>query len=99
MKFKAKIIVKLKEKIKDSKGEAVSAVLRRIGLEDCANVRIGKVFEFEITSKTKDGANFKLQNIIKDVLVNPVVETYEILEFVEAPAPKALDTVNCTEQL
>ncbi len=53
MKFKAKIIVKLKDKIKDSKGEAVSAVLKRIGLEEEANVRIGKVFEFEITAKTK----------------------------------------------
>lgn len=81
MKFKAKIIVKLKDKIKDSKGEAVSTVLKRIGLEDSANVRIGKVFELEITSKTKDGAYFKLQEIIKEVLVNPVVETSEILEF------------------
>ena len=42
MKFKAKIIVKLKDKIKDSKGEAVSAVLKRIGLEEEANVRIAR---------------------------------------------------------
>lgn len=83
MKFKAKIIVKLKDKIKDSKGEAVSAVLKRIGLEEEANVRIGKVFEFEITAKTEDGAKFKLNEIMKEVLVNPVVETSEILEFSE----------------
>ena len=70
MKFKAKIIVKLKDKIKDSKGEAVSAVLKRIGLEEEANVRIGKVFEFEITAKTEDGAKFKLNEIMKEVLVN-----------------------------
>ena len=83
MKFKAQIIVKLKDKIKDSKGEAVSAVLKRIGLEEEANVRIGKVFEFEITAKTEDGAKFKLNEIMKEVLVNPVVETSEILEFSE----------------
>ncbi len=50
MKFKAKIIVKLKDKIKDSKGEAISAVLKRIALEDEANVRTGKFFELEISS-------------------------------------------------
>ncbi len=81
MKFRAKIIVKLKNKIKDSKGEAVSAVLKRIALEDEANVRTGKYFELEISSKTTDGAHFKLQEIIKEVLVNPVVETAQILEF------------------
>lgn len=81
MKFKAKIIVKLKDKIKDSKGEAISAVLKRIALEDEANVRTGKFFELEISSKTTDGAHFKLQEIIKEALINPVVETCEVLEF------------------
>ncbi len=81
MKYKAKIIVKLKEKIKDSKGEAVSAVLKRINLEDDAKVRLGKVFEFEISAAHANEADVKLKEIIDKVLVNPVVETYEILEF------------------
>lgn len=87
MKYRAKIIVKLKEKIKDSKGDAVSAVLKRINLEEDANVRIGKLFEFEITAKDNDEANLKLCAIIDKVLVNPVVETHDVLEF----APKNED--------
>ncbi len=97
MKYRAKIIVKLKDKIKDSKGDAVNSVLKRIALEEEANVRIGKFFELEVSAKTTDGANFKLQNIIKDVLVNPVVETYEILEF--KPVENIIDTVTSKNEV
>ncbi len=81
MKYRAKVIVNLKDKIKDSKGEAVSAVLKRISLEENANVRIGKIFELEITGKTAEIAKCKLQEIIDEVLVNPIIETSKILEF------------------
>lgn len=81
MKFRAKVIVKFKDNIKDAKGEAVAAVLCRIGLENSANVRMGKFFEFEITAFDKEAADKKLLNIINEVLVNPVVETYEVLDF------------------
>lgn len=84
MKFRAKVIVKLKDTVKDAKGGAVSAVLKRIGLENDANVRIGKFFEFEILAPDKIEANKKLENICTEVLVNPVVETYEILNFEDA---------------
>lgn len=81
MKFRTKVIVKLKEHVKDAKGEAVSAVLKRIGLENEAGVRLGKFFELEISANSYDEANSKLHKIINDVFVNPVVETFEILEF------------------
>lgn len=81
MKFKAKIIVKLKENVKDSKGEAVCAVLKRISLDDEPKVRLGKFFELEISGDTEPLAKEKLNKIITDVLVNPVVETFDILEF------------------
>lgn len=84
MKFRAKVIVKLKNTVKDAKGEAVSAVLKRIGLENAPNARIGKFFELEITGDNRADADKKLKTICKDVFVNPVVETYEVLSFEEA---------------
>ena len=84
MKFRAKVIVKLKNTVKDAKGEAVNVVLKRIGLEEEANVRIGKFFGFEISAQNKIEADKKLENICTEVLVNPVVETYEVLSFEEA---------------
>ncbi len=81
MKFRASVNVKLKKQIKDAKGEAVSAVICRIGLEDEAKVRIGKLFELEINADNEDMAKTKLDKIICDVLINPIVETYEITAF------------------
>lgn len=81
MKFKAKVIVKLKENVKDTKGEAVSAVLKRIDLEESADVHIGKFFELKINAASDGEAKEKLNKIITDVLVNPVVETFDIIEF------------------
>ena len=81
MKFSATINIKLKQQIKDAKGEAVSAVLSRIGLEDKAKVRIGKIFELEVNAENEDAAKTKLNKIIFDVLMNPIVETYEITTF------------------
>ncbi len=81
MKYQAKVIIKLKDNVKDAKGEAISAVIRRIGFEDNANLRMGKVFEFTISADDDNAAREKLCNIIDTVLLNPVVETYEILEF------------------
>lgn len=81
MKYQAKVIVKLKSNVKDAKGEAVSAVIKRIGLEDNANLRMGKVFDFKLSADSEALAREKLSNIINTVLLNPVVETYEILEF------------------
>ena len=81
MKFSATINIKLKKQIKDAKGEAVSAVLSRIWLEDKAKVRIGKIFELEVNAENEDAAKTKLNKIIFDVLMNPIVETYEITTF------------------
>ena len=84
MKYRAKVIIKLKDNVKDSRGEAISAVIKRIGLEDNAELRLGKFFDFKIMANCMDEAHEKLQNIIDTVLLNPVVETYEILEFNES---------------
>ncbi len=83
------MVVKLKNTVKDAKGEAVSAVLKRIGLEEAANTRIGKFFELEISGKDRLEAEKKLENICSEVLINPVVETYEILSFEETAQGRA----------
>lgn len=81
MKFKAQVIVKLKDNVKDAKGAAVNAVLKRIEFEENANVRIGKFFELNVNADSEEDAKEKLLNIIKEVFANPVVETYEVIDF------------------
>jgi len=80
-KYFIKVIVKLKNTVKDAKGEAVGAVLKRMGLEESSNMRLGKIFEFEINAEDEKDARERLNKICENVLVNPVVETYEVFYF------------------
>ena len=81
MLFKYKVIVKLKDDIKDAKGEAVKNVLQNIQ-PDVKNsfVLVGKYFEFDIEAIDKEIAQQKAINIIEEVFINPILETYDILE-------------------
>ncbi len=78
MKYKAEVKVTLKNGVRDPQGSAVDTVLRRTGLEDSANVQVGKYFTLTVTADNDKDAKNKLDEICNDVLSNPVLEGYEI---------------------
>lgn len=81
MLYKYKVIVKLKNGIKDAKGEAVSSVINRLDLfSQNANVNVGKYFEFEVQANDNIQAEKIAVDIIEEVFINPILETYEIVE-------------------
>lgn len=81
MLYKYKVIVKLKDGIKDAKGEAVSSVINRLDLfSQNANVHVGKYFEFEVQANDNIQAEKIAVDIIEEVFINPILETYDIVE-------------------
>ena len=81
MLYKYKVIVKLKNGIKDAKGEAVSSVINRLNLfSQNANVHVGKYFEFEVQANDNIQAEKIAVDIIEEVFINPILETYDIVE-------------------
>lgn len=81
MLYKYKVIVKLKNGIKDAKGEAVSSVINRLDLfSQNANVHVGKYFEFAVQANDNIQAEKIAVDIIEEVFINPILETYEIVE-------------------
>ena len=81
MLYKYKVIVKLKNGIKDAKGEAVSSVINRLDLfSQNANVHVGKYFEFEVQANDNIQAEKIAVDIIEEVFINPILETYDIVE-------------------
>ncbi len=78
--FKYKVIVKLKDGIKDAKGEAVSNVLKHIDSYSYSpDVHVGKYFEFNVEANDDNNARLKAVNIIEDVFINPILEIYSIV--------------------
>jgi phosphoribosylformylglycinamidine synthase len=82
-KYKADVIVTLKNGVRDPQGTAVDTVLRRTGLEENAKVQVGKFFTLSVTGTNEIDARDKLSKICEDVLSNPILESYEVERFLE----------------
>ena len=78
--MKARIIVSPRREILDPQGKAIRSALERIGFAAVREVRAGKSFDIEL-SGVQDAAEARsaLQEMCKRLLVNPVVEDFEIL--------------------
>ena len=82
-KYKADIIVTLKNGVRDPQGSAIDIVLKRTGSQDEADVKVGKFFTLSVTGQDEAAAKEKLDKICEDVLSNPVLETYKVERFTE----------------
>jgi phosphoribosylformylglycinamidine synthase len=80
--YKGKINILLKPSIFDPQGDATKKSLKRLGITEIEDVRIGRYIEIKISAKSKDEATNILEKAIKELLVNPIIETYqyEIIE-------------------
>ena len=76
--MQAKILVRLKEGVLDPQGEAAAQALRRLGFEGVGSVRIGREITVELDETDPARAREMLERMCEALLVNSVVETYEI---------------------
>ncbi len=83
-KYKADIIVTLKNGVRDPQGTAINTVLKRTGMQEEAKVQTGKYFTLNVTGECEENARKKLDAICQEVLSNPVLERYTIERFIEA---------------
>lgn len=81
MKYKANVIVTLKDGVRDPQGSAIATILKRTKIEYEPNVGVGKFFTIEVEGDDTDTAKNKLEYIAQEVLSNPILEKYEITRF------------------
>jgi len=76
--MKAKVIVRLKDGVLDPQGQTIQRTLNKMGHE-VTGLRQGKYFEVEINGLKDESAVRKVvEEIARDVLCNPIIETFEI---------------------
>jgi len=81
MRYKANVVVTLKNGVRDPQGSAIATILKRTKIEQEPNVGVGKFFTIEVEGNTEENAKTKLQHIAQEVLSNPILEKYEITRF------------------
>ena len=71
-----KISILQKSNIFDPQGETTKKSLERLSVKDIEDVRIGRYIEMKINVESEEEAKRKLEKAIKELLVNPIIESY-----------------------
>ena len=72
--MRARVLVRPKAGILDPQGVAVERALPALGFEGVANVHVGRLIELDVDDASQ------LDAMCQKLLVNPLIEDYEILE-------------------
>ena len=76
--MKGIVTVVLKPDILDPQGRAVWDSLKSLGFNEVEDVRIGKSIEVKLNEISRDEAEALLRRMCKSILVNPVIEDFQI---------------------
>ncbi len=72
------IDVQYKSNLRDPRGETIKRVLKEEHGVPVKELRIGKSIYVEVEAASSDEAKELVKKMCEDLLVNPVVETYEV---------------------
>jgi phosphoribosylformylglycinamidine synthase len=72
--MRARVLVRPKAGILDPQGQAVERALPALGFTGAGNVHVGRLIELDVTDPTQ------LPAMCERLLVNPLIEDYEIVE-------------------
>jgi phosphoribosylformylglycinamidine synthase len=76
--YQVTVRVILRESILDPQGKAAGQALQNLGINEVANVRIGKLITFDVQAASTDQAEKIARNACSRLLANEVMEDFEI---------------------
>ena len=79
MKFSIKVT--LKKDVLDPQGKVVQQTLQNMGMDTLKSLRQGKYFEIDINEINESEAQDKIEAMCKKLLVNLIIEDFEISKF------------------
>ena len=75
--MKARVTVRPRPEILDPQGKAILSTLGSEGYSQVTDLRAGKSFDLVLDVKNRKEAEEVLDEICKNLLSNPLIETYE----------------------
>ena len=76
--MKAIVHVGLKPGVLDPQGKAVADTLGRMGFDEVAGARIGKVIELDLNGVAVADAEARVAEMCEKLLANTVIESYRV---------------------
>lgn len=90
MRFAVNVNVMPKQEISDPQGQAVERTLPGLGFDSVKAVRIGKRIELILEAEHQAAAELMAISMCDQMLVNPVIEDYELELIFGGPPPEDL---------
>ena len=79
--MRIKILIRLKNQILEPQGKVIEQSLKSLGFKDFSNIRQGKLIEIDLPdSLNEEERSLKIDTACKKLLVNEIIEEYEVLE-------------------
>lgn len=78
MTYTATVNVMLKPGIADPQGQTIEKALPVLGYDGVEGVRVGKRIELQLDASDTNEARTKVEAMCKQLLSNPVIESYEV---------------------
>jgi phosphoribosylformylglycinamidine synthase len=75
--MRATVLVRPKPGILDPQGEAVQGSLQQLGFA-VDEARVGRVVDLELRGGDREQARAELERMCRQLLANPLIESYEI---------------------
>ncbi len=76
--MKARVQIRLKEGVLDPQGKAIGNALKGLGFAGVGEVRQGKLIELDLADTDAAAARARVEEMCRQLLANPVIETYAI---------------------
>lgn len=76
--MKGKLEVFLKESVLDPQGKTIKNALNKLGLKEINDLRVGKIFYFDISSEDLEKVKKIIEEAAEKLLCNKIIESYKI---------------------
>jgi phosphoribosylformylglycinamidine synthase subunit PurS len=83
VRYRAQIVVSLKDGLLDPQGKAVEGSLPALGWTNVSAVRVGRYVQLDLEADGADAAEDQVRRMAERLLSNPVIETFDVVEISE----------------
>jgi phosphoribosylformylglycinamidine synthase PurS subunit len=83
VRYRAQIVVSLKDGLLDPQGKAVEGSLPALGWTNVSGVRVGRYVQLDLEADGADAAEDQVRRMAERLLSNPVIETFHVVDISE----------------
>jgi phosphoribosylformylglycinamidine synthase PurS subunit len=83
VRYRAQVVVALKDGLLDPQGKAVEGSLPALGWTNVSGVRVGRYVQLDLEADGADAAEDQVRRMAERLLSNPVIETFDVVDISE----------------